>query len=89
MQAGILKNVPNETGKQPSDQSSGRMKTLPSLEIEIGIYIKWDEVRCMPANHRGPSTVTFSFPPQCYYLMFSQPISIMYNGKSITNNNKP
>lgn len=37
--------------KQTSDQNSGRVKTLSSLEIEIGICIKWDEIRCMPANH--------------------------------------
>lgn len=58
---------------------------VSSFETEIGIYIKWDETRCTPANHGEPSTGTFSCPLQCFYGLFSQPVSITYIGESIRN----
>lgn len=48
---------------------------MSSFETEIGIYIKLDETRCMPANHGEPRRGTFC-PLQCSYELFSQPVSI-------------
>lgn len=51
---------------------------VSSSETKIGIYIKWDETRFTPANHGEPSTDTFSCPLQCFYGLFSQPVTITY-----------